>query len=161
MENEQIREFRKILRRFERITSNQLKDTGCCGGLSQAQCHILLEIQERGTTTIVDLAREVKLDKSTLSRTVDSLVNGGYVERTPLPSDRRYFQISASEKGKEKASSINLDADDFYYKVFDNIPEWKHKDIIESLTLLTLAFSAEEKKKNEDEYENTDESCCG
>ena len=109
-----------------------------------SQCHVLLTIYEQKETTTVELSKELAIDKSNLSRLIDFLVKQRYVERVASKKDRRYSKIKITAKGKSKAVQINKSANDHYTKVFENIPEWKHKEIVENLTLLTLAFNAEE-----------------
>lgn len=158
MNSTEVNEFRRVLRRFEREINIHLRDKGCCSGVTLSQCHVLLAICEKKETTTVELSKELAIDKSNLSRIIDSLLKLGYVERVPSKKDRRYSKIKVTSKGKSKSSEINKSADAHYRRVFKNIPEWKHKDIVENLTLLTLAFNAEENfllKKEEDE--NT---CC-
>lgn len=159
MKSSEINEFRRVLRRFEREINIHLRDKGCCSGVTISQCHVLLTIQEQKETTTVELSKELAIDKSNLSRIIDSLVKLGYVERITSKNDRRYFTLKTTAKGKTKTNEINKTANKHYEKVFENIPEWKHKEIIENLTLLTLAFNAEENHiLNSEEGENT---CCG
>ena len=159
MKSNEINEFRRVLRRFEREINIHLRDKGCCSGLTMSQCHVLLTIYEEKETTTVELSKELAIDKSNLSRIVDFLVKQRYVERVTSKKDRRYSKIKINSRGKSKAVHINKSANNHYKKVFENIPQWKHKDIVENLTLLTLAFNAEENallKKDEQE-----DSCCG
>jgi len=159
MKSNEINEFRRVLRRFEREINIHLRDKGCCSGLTMSQCHVLLTIYEKKETTTVELSKVLAIDKSNLSRIVDFLVKQRYVERVTSKKDRRYSKIKITSWGKSKAVQINKSANNHYTKVFEHIPEWKHKDIVENLTLLTLAFNAEENlqlKKEEDE-----DSCCG
>jgi DNA-binding MarR family transcriptional regulator len=159
MKSEEINEFRRVLRRFEREINIHLRDKGCCSGVTMSQCHVLLSIYEQKVTTTVDLSKELAIDKSNLSRIIESLVKLEYVERIASKEDRRYSKIKVTPKGKSKSNEINRSANAHYRKVFENIPEWKHKEIVENLTMLSLAFNAEENilLKNEDQ-ENT---CCG
>lgn len=145
MEIKKIRHFRKILRSFERLTNIQLKS--CCSGVSLAQCHVLLEIEEQGQATTGQLAQRLGLDKSTLSRTIDGLVNIGLVERLPNPSDRRFTPLVATKQGKAICDSINSEADDYYGRVFKSIPQGKHEAVIRDLSLLVQALSAEEESR--------------
>lgn len=116
-----IRTFRRLLRQFEQLTEAQ---TGvCCSGVSVAQCHALMEIEHLGQCSIGQLAANLNLDQSTLSRTVDSLVGLGLVQRTPNPADRRYMIVTLSEKGRETSRQINAANDDYYRRVFEAIPE--------------------------------------
>ena len=158
MKNFEINEFRRVLRRFEREINIHLRDQGCCSGVTMSQCHVLLAISEQKEPSTVELSKELAIDKSNLSRIIDSLVKLGYVERIASKSDRRYSTIKITSKGKTKSVNINKSANAHYQKVFKNIPEWKHKEIVENLTMLTLAFNAEENilLKNEDE----ENKCC-
>jgi DNA-binding MarR family transcriptional regulator len=142
MEIKKIRRFRKVLRNFERLTTVQLKS--CCSGVSLAQCHVLLEIEEQGQATTGQLAQRLGLDKSTLSRTIDGLVSIGLVERLPNPSDRRFTPLVVTKQGKAICDAINREADDYYGRVFKNIPQGKHEPVIRDLSLLVQALSAEE-----------------
>lgn len=138
MNNKKVRHFRKILRNFERLTNLQLKN--CCSGVSLAQCHVLLEIEELGQATTVQLALRLGLDKSTLSRTIDGLVDIGLVDRLPNPSDRRFTPLSLTEQGKAVCNAINRTSDDFYGRVLENIPQEKHETVIKNLSLLVEAL---------------------
>ncbi len=62
-------------------------------GISLAQCHTLLEIEKSHEISISELANTLSLDKSTVSRTVDGLVNINMrpayrIWSTALPSPR-------------------------------------------------------------------------
>jgi DNA-binding MarR family transcriptional regulator len=159
MKSNEINEFRRVLRRFEREINIHLRDKGCCSGVTMSQCHVLLTIYEKKETSTVELAKELAIDKSNLSRIVESLVKLEFVERITSKKDRRYSKLRVTTKGKSKSIEINKSANSHYRKVFENIPQWKHKEIVENLTLLTLAFNAEEDlllKKEEDA-----DTCCG
>jgi DNA-binding MarR family transcriptional regulator len=145
MGNKKIRHFRKILRSFERLTTIQLKS--CCSGVSLAQCHVLLEIEEQGQATTGQLAQRLGLDKSTLSRTIDGLVDIGLVERLPNPSDRRFTPLAVTKQGKSICDAINRSADEYYGRVFENIPQVKHDAIIQNFSLLVQALADEEKSR--------------
>lgn len=145
MEIKKIRDFRKTLRRFERLIHIQLKN--CCCGISLAQCHVLLEIEEQGQATTGQLADLLGLDKSTLSRTIDRLVSIGLIERLPNPSDRRVTPLIVKEKGKDVCERINSAADDYYDKVSARIPEGRHKVVIDNFAQLVKAFSDYENQK--------------
>lgn len=158
MKREEISEFRRVLRRFEREINIHLRDQGCCSGLTTSECHVLLAISEQKEATTVELSKELAIDKSNLSKIINSLVELGYVERIASREDRRFAKIQVTKKGRSKSRDINRSSNAHYKKVFENIPDWKHKEIVENLTLLTLAFNAEENilLKNEEEKNK----CC-
>ena len=143
MQKHTIRSFRKLLRRFERLTEQQLKADSGCQGVSMAQCHAILEIEELGRATTVELARRLGLDKSTLSRTVDGLVNLGMVKRRSHPSDRRFTLLSLSPKGRRVADRINQANDLYYHGVFAHISPDRHSQVIECFGALVAALQAQ------------------
>ena len=139
MQKHTIRSFRRLLRRFERLTEHQLKADSGCQGVSMAQCHTLLEIEELGRTTTVELSRRLGLDKSTLSRTIEGLVSTGLVKRRPHPSDRRFTLLSLSQKGCRTADRINQANDRHYHQVFVNIHPDRHVRVVEHFGELVSA----------------------
>jgi DNA-binding MarR family transcriptional regulator len=105
--------FRHNIRALEREVARQLEaDTACCG-VTLSQCHTLLELS-LGATSLSGLAKLLDLDLSTLSRTVDSLVRVGFVERTVDPSDRRAVCLGLTDAGRAKVDSINAGAQAYY-----------------------------------------------
>lgn len=125
-----VREFRGILRRFERVHRVLMEDRDCCGGLTVTQCHPLLELDAMGEASLSDLAGRLDLDPSTLSRTVDGLVRSGLVDRRPNRLDRRYVVLSLTPKGKETCDDINERNDRFYEDILSKLPDRRRDDAI-------------------------------
>ena len=148
MEEVDIRSFRHALRCFERMVVAQFKDSGCCQGVTLAQCHALMEVDSRGSLTLLELAQGLGLDKSTLSRTVNGLVDGGLVERKPHPRDRRSVLLLLTERGKQKCAHINQGNDTHFRRVFDRIAPDSRASVQAGFQALVKAMS-----------EETDESC--
>jgi DNA-binding MarR family transcriptional regulator len=140
MKTPDIRRFRKNIRKFERLVSDQLKGDTCCTGVTLAQCHALLEIEEAGRASVGELAAGLGLDKSTLSRTIDGLVNLGLVVREPHPSDRRVTLLSLSPQGQARAEEINRLNDAYFRSVFGCIPEGRHPEVCEGFAALVSAM---------------------
>lgn len=152
MSNIKVRSFRKSLRKFERL--NQLINTRCCPGITQAQCQVLLEIEELETATTNQLVKNLKLDKSTLSRTVDNLVKLGLVNRAESPDDRRYKKLILTAEGKRRCDTINRENDALYENMFARLNQNARDPILNHFNELIRAM--------ENWYESGDESkCCG
>jgi DNA-binding MarR family transcriptional regulator len=135
-----VRDFRKSLRVLEReVQISMSSDTGCCG-VSLAQCHLLLEVELRGKSSITELSDILALDKSTLSRTVDALVGSGLLDRETDPRNRRRQDISLTREGRMKAQSINGTCDATYTGLLDYIPAEKRAAMVESVALLAGAM---------------------
>jgi len=66
-------------------------------GLGAGQAAVLVAIMDCYGITERDLCRLMKLDKSTVSRSVTRLSEAGYVTRKPNPSDRRSHHLLATK----------------------------------------------------------------
>lgn len=115
MKKAEVREFRRILRNFERELSIQ-NQSGCCCGVTVTQCHTLMMLDQKDNITLNELATLLNLDKSTTSRTVDSLVKGEMIDRTIPETNRRTTLITLTAKGREACRTINS-GNDFFYKL--------------------------------------------
>jgi DNA-binding MarR family transcriptional regulator len=147
-----IREFRKNLRVLEReVELSMTSEAGCCG-VTFAQCHLLLEVERSGHTSVTELASILELDKSTLSRTVDTAHRAGLIDRTVDPTSRRQQVISLTEKGRETAATINGQCDASYTRLFDFIPGDERQTVVRAVAL--LADAMRQKRRN------PESACC-
>jgi DNA-binding MarR family transcriptional regulator len=127
-DNQIIKKFREILRRFEREIFVQ--SSGCCSGVTLAQCHTLMEIESKNKESVTELSKTLGLDKSTISRTIDGLVTIGLVDRTIPSENRRMSTLSLTEAGKNICSSINCNNDRYYNEVLAVLTESEQKEIL-------------------------------
>ena len=145
MKNEFIRQFRETLRVFDREIFLQ-NNASCCNGISLAQCHTLLEIEKSNEISVSDLAKKLSLDKSTVSRTVDGLVNINLVNRDIPKENRRLALIKLTGSGKEVCSSINFTNDSYIREVFKDFTDEERACFLNLFSRLTgnmAAFRAE------------------
>lgn len=131
-----IRKIRKALRLFERELDRH-KSENCCQGVTFKQCHTLLAIDDEGNTNISDLSKILNLDKSTISRTVDGLVNLSFVDRIIPEDNRRSTLISLTPKGQQLSDSINRINDTYFEEIFKTFT----KDEIEIFASLFMRTS--------------------
>jgi DNA-binding MarR family transcriptional regulator len=135
-----VRALRKDLRILEReVELSMASDTDCCG-VTTAQCHLLLEVEQRGRSSVTELASALALDKSTLSRTVDGLCRAGLLLRGTDPSSRRQQVLSLTRKGTARVASINATCDATYGRLMDFVPARKRGMLAESVALLAAAM---------------------
>ncbi len=99
MDQKYIQQFREIIRIFEREIFLQ-NTASCCNGVSLSQCHTLLEIEKNNKISVSELAQNMQLDKSTVSRTVDGLVKMDMVDRVIPDENRRKAILNLTEEGK-------------------------------------------------------------
>jgi len=136
VESKAIEQFRAKLREIERAVWIQTKSEALCCGVTMAQCHAIMEIGEAGELNLKDLSARLGLDNSTLSRTVESLVQDGLAERTPSQEDRRATIIRLNEKGRAARDRINTTGNQICQNMFRSIPREKHDQLIESLSII-------------------------
>jgi DNA-binding MarR family transcriptional regulator len=148
METSSVRALRKHLRVIERAVERQLKDQTLCCGVTSAQCHVLLELAEAGESSLVDLSVRLKLDTSTLSRTVDGLVRAGYVDRVTDPENRRYVLLALTPKGERKVEYIDRTSDSYYRELLVQLSEDRRTALTDSVGLLAGIFSRTREGEN-------------
>lgn len=127
-----VKEFRKHLRGFERELEIQNNCSGSCCGVSIAQCHTLMELDNEDNITLNELADRLNLDKSTISRTTEGLVNLGLVIREIPKNNRRSVLIKLTTQGKAVCKKINDDNNNYFQHVLESLNNDRLLDFIDS-----------------------------
>jgi DNA-binding MarR family transcriptional regulator len=70
-------------------------------GLSFTQLKSLFLLREHGELTVKDIASRLSMSLAAMSRSVDGLVQRGFVARRECESDRRSRQIALLPQGRE------------------------------------------------------------
>ena len=144
MNSKQLRELiRQLERKLGILQENQQV---CCGCISMAQCHALVEIGRAGNISLNDLAEKLNLDSSTMSRTVNKLVTNNFAQRDIDPADRRYVTISLTDSGTSLFQAIESDRNAHFRKVYETIPTAKQEQVLESLQILIDALKKNQEK---------------
>lgn len=141
MEDKTVESVKSHLRVLERILGWEFGDQSECCGLTNSQRTAMIEIGRRGRASLVDLAEVLGLDASSLSRTINGLVNIGLVRREIRAEDRRYITLTLTGQGAETHRRIEDLVDAYYGEVLARIPRAKHRGIVDSLGLLAGAVS--------------------
>ena len=127
-----IAELRELIRLLVRHLGLLEKSEASCCGISLAQCHAIIEIGRACEISLNELAEILGLDNSTMSRTVNNLVEKDYVLRETDANDRRYVKIKLTEKGHKLYSSIESSMNNYYKDIMDSIPEEKRSQVIKA-----------------------------
>ncbi|WP_346353308.1 MarR family winged helix-turn-helix transcriptional regulator [Azotosporobacter soli] len=144
MENEEqmgARRLREGTRQLVRgLGVLEKSEAGCCE-LSLGQCHAIIEIGRSGEMSLMQLALVLNLDKSTVSRLVDKLVQEGLIDRQENSADRRYSSLILTEAGRAVFQSVETKMGDHFMEVLAALPQEKRMQIVESIELLGNAVS--------------------
>lgn len=135
-------QLRELIRKLERKLGLLDEQVMSCCGVTMAQCHALVEVGRSKQMSLNELAEMLNLENSTMSRTVNNLVNSELVKRDIDPQDRRYVSISLTENGSKLFEGIEESRNQYYLSIFNAIPQEKREQVIESLELLLEALDS-------------------
>ncbi len=102
-------DLHKALSELVRVYQFRDRKCICCHDVSVTQCYAIGALVGRGAMQLKELATELHLDKSTASRTVDSLEAKNYVRRTSDPGDGRAVRLEITQRGRELHATIERD----------------------------------------------------
>jgi len=135
--SQRLREATRLLMRT--LGALEKNEAVCCG-ITLTQCHIIVETGRRQSISVNELSELLNLDKSTVSRGVEQLVNTEIVVRKPDINDRRYVMLQLTEKGEELFRNIEQRMGVYSEEILACLPEEKREQVIESLQLFSKAL---------------------
>lgn len=135
--SQRLRETTRLL--IRKLGVLERSGATCCS-ITMTQCHAIVETGRRQQISVNELAELLTLDKSTVSRTVDQLVNNGVFIREPDANDRRYVVLRLTIQGEALFKSIEQRMEKYFTEILDSISEEKQDQVIESLQLLAEAL---------------------
>lgn len=138
-DNTQVQRLRDIVRLLVRRLGILERSEASCCGVTMAQCHALYELRGTEKISLNDLAESLRLDKSTVSRSVDNLVGSGLVVRETDPGDRRCVTLRLSDDGHRVLADIDKGMDAFFADIVDKLPAETRGQVLDSLALLAEA----------------------
>jgi DNA-binding MarR family transcriptional regulator len=121
VDSQRVGEFSRNLRRLEYLAVAQLREDTSFRGITVAQCHCLLAVEQLGRPSQNEVAEWLCLDKSSLSRTVEGLVRTGFLVRTRDVRDRRVYRLCLTEQGEKISGAVNASNDAVYAKALDQL----------------------------------------
>ena len=132
--------FRETIRILERKLGAMEESELSGFGITPAQCYALIEIGRTRTISLNELSHIMKLDASTLSRTVNNLVTRGLVSRESDPEDRRFVTIKLTDQGEALYNDLDGAIDEDFGLIFAQIPEQKRGQVLEDLIMIIEAM---------------------
>jgi len=70
-------------------------------GMQAAQYRVLGVLMKAGTLPVSEIGRRLYISKPYMTALIDTLIEGGFVQRLPDLSDRRVINITITEQGKK------------------------------------------------------------
>lgn len=135
------RKFRETLSLAYRRVNALQRGEKRCFGVTMSQCVTLELLLQQGPITVRDMARNLGLDTSTVTRVIDVLVRDGMARRTrDEKRDRRFVFVSLTARGRALAEKLERCADDYSERILKRIPAEMREDMIHTLRVLIEAI---------------------
>lgn len=94
---------------------------------------LLHRVQEHGPCRVSELAAQVGLDTSTVSRHTARLVKNGHVARTDDPDDRRAARLVVTAKGRRLLTAATLARNEVIHAA---VADWSDDELHTFCTLI-------------------------
>ncbi|MEX2105054.1 MAG: MarR family transcriptional regulator [Bacilli bacterium] len=140
MEKDIVLELRTNIHQLTRLFGlNEQTKTPCGFALSISQVIALQELNNQQLSG-TNLAEKLRLERSSVSRLIDSLVKGGFVLRKENEHNRRETLLSLTEKGERTVTEVSESSVQFFRTILINMTEQEQKQLIYSLRKFTSSL---------------------
>ncbi|MGF1702140.1 GNAT family N-acetyltransferase [Photobacterium makurazakiensis] len=131
----QIRsELRYLVRELGLLDKNCLNS-----GMSLTQSHLLTYLRKNGQTPFSELCLQLNIEKASLSRTLNTLVEKEYVEVLPSPSDKRQKILALRSEGLDRLKEADNAANAEVSQMLGLLDSEEIQDVIHGLRTLRLS----------------------
>ncbi|EKS6646030.1 MarR family transcriptional regulator [Enterobacter hormaechei] len=138
MKKNEIRQFRAALREMVReLGMLSRKSSGT--ELSPLQSHILIELNSKPSGA-TELARKLCVDKASISRTLRTLIEAGYLTRRHDDQDGRASTFLLSSSGEQLLFSLEDNADRFTEEALASSSEKEIQQFFETITRFSVSM---------------------
>ena len=136
MANKQlVRRSRQSFTRLVRFFNQLMREQLMCGPVTVQQCYTLEALIE-GPLSMKELAGEVALHQSTLTRVVEKLERQNLVRRTRKSDNQRSVEVNLTEAGKQTYAVLNAAGSQMISDLLDLIPRERREAIVEAIEAL-------------------------
>jgi DNA-binding MarR family transcriptional regulator len=130
----------EALQRFVRNFGLHQPDRTPCGQpLPVSEAYAVAELHREGRMRQVELARRLRLEKSTVSRLVTNLANRGWVRRHAADDDGRGVHLELTDAGATAAERLATARQARFAALLDRVPGDRRAALVAALQLLAEA----------------------
>lgn len=126
--------FSYIVKTYWQFVEEYMKDYS----FSPNEMNLMLFLANNKADTAIDFVKETGASKSLLTRSVDSLVEHGYIIKESDQEDRRFIHLKLTDKGEEIAMILRTLRSDFINKLTDKISQEEFLAFQETLEKMKL-----------------------
>jgi MarR family transcriptional regulator, transcriptional regulator for hemolysin len=121
--NETRKPFGLMLHEVARLYRSRIEARAGIHGLSEAQLRLLMRLWKEEGATQARLAQLLEVEPISISRLIDRMEQGGWIERRQDPNDRRVRMIYTTAKTQEVHAAVKDVAGQVYEEAMSGIPE--------------------------------------
>jgi len=126
----------ELLREVARLYTRAQRAVADCCQTTSTQCHILTELGRSGPIPMGELGTRLLLEKSWISRAVDSLVTLDLIAKKPNPADARSWIVTLTAAGKRRVKTLNATLDGHAKQLLASLPEAERQKVNHALLVL-------------------------
>jgi len=119
-------------------------------GITYTQGHVLLYLESKGLLTIAELADMLRLDKSTTSRAITSLMRRGHLRYEKNETDKRQKPVALTARGSAVAKRVHKIANDEVSAALELLDTDERAKVIEGMLTYARAL---QRSRNRRRYE--------
>lgn len=113
----------------------------CIEGFTFSECHLLTELEFLGQAAASELGERLVLEKSTMSRLVNGLLERAYIQSDQDPADKRRRLLCLTRKGRGGADRINRYSNQQVGGALDFVVEGERETIVAGLSRYAKALA--------------------
>ena len=129
-----------LLREVARLYVRAQRSAADCCGTTATQCQMLVELDRAGPIPMNELGARLSLEKSWVSRAVDTLAIEGLVAKTPNPQDARSWLLGLTPAGRRRCKALNAQLDGHAERLMNRFTREEQATVNEGLALILRAL---------------------
>jgi DNA-binding MarR family transcriptional regulator len=122
--------------------------TPCGQPVGVSAAHALMELSQDAPLSQGDLARRLRLEKSTVSRLVKQLEQRGWVQQARDSLDGRVVLLKLTEQGCQAADQLAAARAAKFARIAASLPAREQESVLHVLRVLVQAMSDNGEKEN-------------
>lgn len=112
-----IRSFNRFYTDYLGLYNKEVLNTSC----TLTESRILFEINARENCIANEIAKDLNIDRSYMSRILNKFIKNEVIKKTASTTDHRKLILSLTPKGQALLNEINKQSDEQIRALFDNL----------------------------------------
>lgn len=131
------------LRRILRATELYARELAHSARLTPAQLRVLQIVDEKGSVTPKELAKQMGVSQATITALVDKLVSRAQVQRMPSETDRRQTNVTITADGHKTLENAPDALQQKFVREFEAMESWEQAMLVASLERVAAMLDAQ------------------